>query len=127
MTSAKRNFSVANYPTLATISAPIEGDKAWLEDVNAWFTFDGLSWVRIGPLTGQANLISGTTSQSITFAVALSNTSYIVSAQITNLTDSTPQYQPVTVSSKTTGGFIVQWNDELDTNNYILDWLVSSV
>jgi hypothetical protein len=68
-------------------------------------------------------IANGVSSVSVTFA-ALPNTSYVVLAQMVNTVDVTPQFQPMTVTAKSTTGFTASFNAPTDSGNYKLDWLV---
>lgn len=65
----------------------------------------------------------GTTSYVVTFPMQV-DTSFVIFAMFENLTDPNPQFQQMEVTSKSTTGFTVQWNMPLDTNNYILTYIV---
>jgi hypothetical protein len=41
-----------------------------------------------------------------------------------NTVDVTPQFQPMTVTAKSTTGFTASFNAPTDSGNYKLDWLV---
>ena len=71
---------------------------------------------------GSQALTSGTTTQSVTFSSTLGTTGYAVYVQMVNTTDATPQFQPITVTTKTATGFSFKWNDPLDTANYSIDY-----
>ena len=72
---------------------------------------------------GSQTVTSGTTSQAVTFVNAFSNTLYGVAAQLVNVTDATVQYQPLTMTAKSTSGFTVKWNVPTDSANYVIDYI----
>jgi hypothetical protein len=69
-------------------------------------------------------LTTGTTSQVVTLPAARAGTTYSVGWTMENLTDASPQYQPVTITNKTTTGFTATWNVALDSGNYALDYVI---
>lgn len=77
-----------------------------------------------GGLAQEVVITSGTTSVTVTFATPQSNTSYIVLAQLVNITDSFPEFQPVTITNKTINGFTASWNAPVPTSHYALDYIV---
>lgn len=84
-----------------------------------------LSWTN--PNTGKAGTVAlsiSTTTKAITFATARSNALYTVVWTFRNTTDSTPAQRAVNVIAQSTTGFTVEWNDALDTANYIGDWAI---
>lgn len=75
---------------------------------------------------GVAAIINGASSKSITFSTAVTD-SYAVQAVLINVTDASPQYQPVTITATSTAGFTASWNAPVDTANYSLSWMVIEV
>lgn len=67
-------------------------------------------------------LAQGVTSATVVFSSALPDTNYAIMALLGNAVDSIPDFQPVTVVSKSTTGFTVKWNDPTDSANYVLNW-----
>jgi len=65
------------------------------------------------------------TSISVTFPSALTTTTYTVLAQMVNETDPNPEFQPITITNKTTTGFTATWNAPVDTSSYHLDYIVA--
>ena len=63
--------------------------------------------------------ISSTTI-NVTFPIAFATTSYVVTAELVNYTDSNPQFQSIVITAKTTTGFTAQWNAPTDSANYLL-------
>jgi hypothetical protein len=78
-----------------------------------------------GGIAQEVPLTIGTTSVNVTFPTAKSNTNYVVIAQLTNLTDPNPEYQPITITQKLTTGFQAEWNGNLGTSNYVLSYVVA--
>lgn len=72
--------------------------------------------------SGVPTIGSGVATLTVTFSSVVPSTSYSVNATMQNVTDSTPQFQPVTVTAKTTSGFTVKWNANTDTANYLLNY-----
>lgn len=77
-----------------------------------------------GGVAQEVPLTIGTTSQVVTFPTPQSGTNYVVLAQVANITDSHPEYIPVTITNRTPTGFTASWNAPLDTSNYLLDYIV---
>jgi len=75
----------------------------------------------------QVSLSMGATFVNVLFPSALPNTSYIVNAMLVNLSDSSPQFQVVDITSQSTTGFTASWNFPLDTSNYALGYIVPQV
>jgi hypothetical protein len=71
---------------------------------------------------GEFPLTMGEVTATITLNVPMSSSSYVVTAELANYTDATPQFQPITVTNKTTTTFTVKWNMPVDTNNYRVAW-----
>jgi len=77
----------------------------------------------LGIFAGRTALSSGVTSISPTFSTAYASaTGYTVTANLLNITDTNPQFQPVTITAQSTTGFTATWNDPTATANYILSW-----
>jgi hypothetical protein len=79
---------------------------------------------QMGSRAGQAALSDQDTSKTVTFSSALNDTNYQVVAVMVNVTDSSPQFQPITITAKTTDDFTAKWNSPVDGNNYILSYIV---
>lgn len=72
--------------------------------------------------TGIYSLTIGDTTATITFDTPFSN-SYILNGMLANTIDSTSSIYLLSVISKTTTGFIVEFSDAIDSNNYKLEWM----
>lgn len=75
----------------------------------------------------EASIPSSATSVTITFPSPLPSTAYVVNPQLVNLLDADPDFQPLTVTQKTTTGFTVKWNAAMDTANYKIAYIVPVV
>ena len=75
---------------------------------------------------GESLVGISTTSVTITMPIALSSTSYVVVATLVDLSDTNPQFQPVTITSKTISTFTAAWNMPTDSTNYRLDWTIAA-
>lgn len=71
---------------------------------------------------GVPTIGNGVATLTVTFSSAVPSTSYAVFAVMQNTTDANPQFQPVTVTAKTTSGFTVKWNANTDSANYLLNY-----
>ena len=72
---------------------------------------------------GSEAIAGAATSKAVTFVNAFSNVLYGVAAQLVNTTDATVQYQPLTITSKSTSGFTATFNAPTDSANYLLDYI----
>ena len=79
-----------------------------------------------GGVAQEVGLSLGSISVTVVFPTPLSATTYVVIAQLVNKTDPDPDFQPITITNKTTTGFTATWNMPLDTANYLLDYVVGS-
>ena len=61
----------------------------------------------------------------VTLPFAFADTSYIVSPSFANLTDADPQFQPITITNKTTTNFTASWNVPTDSSNYYLQYIAT--
>lgn len=75
---------------------------------------------------GETLITVGTTSVTVTMPLPLGSTSYVAVATMVDTTDGTPQFQPVTITNKTTSTFTASWNAPIDTSNYRLAWQVAA-
>lgn len=73
-------------------------------------------------LVGEQPLTTGQLTTTISLNIPQASVNYVVSAQLANYTDATPEFQPITVTDKTTTSFSVTWNMPVDTNNYRVAW-----
>jgi hypothetical protein len=79
----------------------------------------------LGIKGGRATITISTTSVSVTFASSFayaSATGYAISAVMVNTTDTTPEFQPITITATSTTGFVASWNFPVATANYALSW-----
>jgi hypothetical protein len=77
----------------------------------------------IATRSGTPTIGSGVSNLSVVFSSALASTSYAVTVTMENTTDANPQFQPVTVTAKSTTGFSVNWNAPTDSANYKLNYI----
>ncbi len=83
----------------------------------------GASFQTAGAATyraGKVSVSSGASSVVITFSSAFSNTNYAVTLTWINTTDSSVQYQPVTITAQSASAITVSWNGPTETANYSL-------
>lgn len=114
---------VINRAALSNIGSPA-GDN--LADILALIN------AALSGITGNAPYVAkevpltsgvGTTSYTATIS-SQPDISYVVFAMFENLVDSNPQFQTIEVISKTTTGFVFEWNIPLSSNNYIISYIV---
>lgn len=72
---------------------------------------------------GPTSISNGATSVAVSFTAAFTDTSYDISATLQNTTDASPDFQPVTITAKSTSGFTATWNSAVPTANYKLAWI----
>lgn len=72
----------------------------------------------------EVSIPSAATSIVVTFPAAIGNSTYRVSAWIFDSTDASPQYQPVTITARTSTTFTASWNAPTDSSNYKLMYIV---
>lgn len=72
---------------------------------------------------GSVSADNASTSKAITFNSALSAATYAVIATFSNVTDSTPEFQGIVVTTLAVGGFTASWNGGLDSANYVINYL----
>jgi hypothetical protein len=70
-----------------------------------------------------ATLSLSDASKVITFSTAFPDTNYQVIAQLVNTTDTNPQFQPITITAKSTTGFTAKWPVGVDSANYSLSYI----
>lgn len=75
----------------------------------------------------EVTLASGITTKAVTFPATLQtgNSSPRVVAWLFDSTDSTPQFQPVTITARSSTGFTASWNSPTETVNYVLGYIVA--
>jgi hypothetical protein len=76
----------------------------------------------LGIRAGQTSISSGVATQAVTFSSTLGSTSYAVTVNMVNTTDSSPQFQPIVVTAQSATGFTASWNVNTLTANYVLNW-----
>lgn len=76
--------------------------------------------------SGLASIASGVATVTVTFSSEVPSTNYSVSANLQS-SDASPQFQPVTITEKTTEGFTAKWNANTDTANYVLNYQIMPI
>lgn len=80
--------------------------------------------------TGRAGSVpadNNSLSKIITFSSALSDTNYAIVPIFSNIVDATPQFQPIVPTAISVGGFTASWNGNLDSANYVINYLVQPI
>lgn len=72
----------------------------------------------------EVSLSSGVSNVTVTFPAAIGNSTYRVAAWIYNSTDANPQFQPVTITARTSTTFTATWNAPTDSANYKIMYIV---
>jgi hypothetical protein len=78
-----------------------------------------------GGVAEEVSIASGQTSVTVTLATEQSSNNYVVLCQLSNIVDSSVQYQPITISNKTPSGFTATWNGPTESANYKLDYAIA--
>jgi len=78
-----------------------------------------------GAIVGNEALSSTDTTATITFGSPEADANYGVAWSLVNTTDDPPSIYAGTVFEKTTNGFSVIFSSPMDTNNYVLSWIVT--
>lgn len=76
--------------------------------------------------SGREVVAQDDTSVAVTFSSVMPNTNYSVICVWQNTADSSPQFQPIVVTTLSTSGFIATWNAPTDSAHYSINWLVTS-
>jgi len=71
---------------------------------------------------GEAVVPFGADSLTVTLNIPFSSTSYTVMAMLQDVTDPFPQFMTVVVTNKTNSTFTVEWNDGVDSSNYVISY-----
>lgn len=126
LTVAQVNAILPVFTSALNGLAPISGGGTtnFLRADGTWAAPPGTTTLTsLGIMSGRNTLASGISTKAITFSTAFgSATGYSITGTIMNLTDSNPQYIPVTVTSQSTTGATFSWNTNLPTANYLLSW-----
>ena len=108
-------------------SDPANGDIYYDISTNQLMAYVNGAWVALftaAVRAGSLSLSSGVATANITFSSALANTNYAINVNMRNTTDANVQYQPVTITAKSTTGVTVKWNANTDSANYFLEYTV---
>lgn len=76
-------------------------------------------------IVGNEDLSTGDTTAAITFLVAQPDANYGVAWSLVNTTDFPPSIYAGTIYEKTINGFSVIFSGTIDTDNYVLSWIVT--
>lgn len=76
---------------------------------------------------GFAAATLGSTSLAVTYSSPMPDSHYVLSVSWSNQTDTYPDFQPVTITSKTLTGFTASWNSPLVSSNMVLYYLTDVV
>lgn len=73
--------------------------------------------------SGRTTLALNDANKAVTFGTAYADTNYSVSLIMSNTVDATPSIYPMMVTAKATTGFTVLFSGDIDSNNYVLEWI----
>lgn len=74
---------------------------------------------------GRMSVINGAISQAVTFDNSFADDSYTLVATLTNEVDSPPSIYSTIQGVKTAGGFTTYFSGEIDSDNFILEWIAN--
>lgn len=80
---------------------------------------------RVQEQNGESEVPLDATSITINLPIALFSTNYAVVAGWVNITDASPQFQPITITDKTDTTFTAEWNANTDSANYRISYRVA--
>jgi len=73
--------------------------------------------------SGKINLVANTNNITVTFPNPYPDTNYVVTCNLSNLVDPSPSIYSHIITSKTTTGFTVLFSGDIDSSNYVLEWM----
>lgn len=73
--------------------------------------------------SGKIPLPAGTTSVVVSLSSAMPSGDYVITANLFNNSDTSPQFQPITIVNQTQSTFTASWNSPLDTGNYSMNYI----
>jgi len=76
---------------------------------------------------GMYNIPHLSAQASVTFSEAFSNTNYVITTNLVNTQDVQPSVYPYIVGQKRIDGFIVYFQDSIDSGNYVLEWIAMAL
>lgn len=103
-----------------------EGTIVYASDENKMYADDGATLQLIGATiyrSATASIGSGVATLVVTFSSALPSANYSVNATMSNVIDASPQFQPITITAKSTTGFTATWNANTDSANYKIEYV----
>lgn len=77
--------------------------------------------------SGKVSLANGISSRYVVFANPFPNIDYVITHGISNVIDLYPSIYASIVSSKTINGFTIDFIGNIDTDNYYLEWVATSL
>jgi hypothetical protein len=91
-----------------------------IDDENYWLTYDYSK----SSLSGSEPLTTGDTEKSVLFPSPVLNPNYSVAVNLSNSVDITPAMYSHSLIEKTQNGFKVQFSDAIESDDYLLEWIV---
>lgn len=81
---------------------------------------------RIGgvPVSGNDAIAYGSSSHTVVFSTPMATVNYVVYTSITNVIDANLSYYSEIITEKTVNGFTVDFSGNIDSDNYVLEWVV---
>jgi len=76
---------------------------------------------------GKESIDSGVDFQVIPLNVSFPNTNYVLTTDLTNTVDATPSVFPYIIGAKTTTTFTVFFQGNIDSGNYVLEWIAMAL
>ena len=126
-TLALQNIPIPNATYLPFVYIVVSNVAGTIQNITQSdiYQFGDAAAGSIEGIANQVSLTSGTTSVTVNLPFAFADTSFIPVAVFSNLTDTDPQFQPITISNKTVNTFTAEWNVPLDSSNYYLEYIVT--
>jgi len=76
---------------------------------------------------GKTAITNGVDFQVIPLNITFPNTNYVLTTNLTNTVDASPSVFPYIVGPKTTSTFTVYFQGDIDSGNYVLEWIAMAL
>ena len=108
---------------------PANGDLYYDTTANALMVYANGAWVQLGSggpavRANSVAITNATSSVVVTYSSTIGSTNYAVTCTMRNIVDTSPEFQPITITAKSATGFTATWNAPVDTANYFLEYTV---
>jgi hypothetical protein len=113
--------SIYNY---TIIEKTASGFKLLLNDVIDANNYFVEYRIKTSGLFGSETLSLNDQTKTIMFSPSQLNTDYVVNVELVNQIDATASVYGMSIIDKALNGFTVQFSSPIDSNNYVLDWII---